>query len=104
MKDWPTSRVRIRGRWWRIVVKRLAPVKSENGWAPLHGVCCYLTKTIFLNPQFDVEQTLRHEITHACQPDLDEATVEEIEDAHVNADKVLKKLLQKVNNRVKSQK
>lgn len=102
MKQWPTSRVRIRGKWWRIVVKRLAPVKSEGGWAPLHGVCCYFTRTIFLNPQFNMQATLRHEITHACQPDLDEATVEEIEDAHINGDNALKKLLPKIINRVKS--
>jgi hypothetical protein len=36
--------------------------------------------------------TLLHEITHACQPDLDELTVEEIEEAHVNAVTVFQKL------------
>jgi hypothetical protein len=39
--------------------------------------------------------TLLHEITHACQPDLDEVTVEEIEDAHINAKKALEKLIAK---------
>ncbi len=40
-----------------------------------------------------MKATLRHEVTHACQPDLDEPTVEEIEDAHENADKVFEKLV-----------
>lgn len=48
-----------------------------------------------MNPQFDMKATLRHEITHACQPDLDEPTVEQIEDAHINADKVFEKLVAK---------
>lgn len=91
-KQWPTTRVRIRGRWWHIVVKRLAPTRQGKSYFPMHGVCCYLTKTIFLNPQFDMKATLIHEITHACQPDLDELTVEEIEAAHVNGLSALEKL------------
>lgn len=50
----------------------------------MHGLCCYLTRTILLNPQFDMKATLLHEISHACQPDLDEDTVEEVEAALVN--------------------
>ena len=90
-----SARVRIRGRWWKIVIKRLAPVKTDGAWLALHGLCNYDERAIYLNPQFDMKATLRHEITHACQPDLDEPTVEQIEDAHTNADKVLEKLLAK---------
>ena len=36
--------------------------------------------------------TLLHEVTHACQPDLDEPTVEQIEEAHINAVAVFHRL------------
>lgn len=87
-----SGRVRIRGKWWKIEIKRLAPTRRGNRWLPVHGLCNYALRTIFLNPQFDMKKTLLHEITHACQPDLDEPTVEEIEDAHVNGLSVLEKL------------
>lgn len=90
-----SARVRIRGRWWKLVIKRLAPIKKEGQWRCLHGLCNYDERTIYLNPQFDMKATLRHEITHACQPDLDELTVDQIEDAHINADKVFEKLVAK---------
>lgn len=80
-----SARVRIRGKWWKIEIKRLAPTRSAGQWVPVHGLCDYAKRTIFLNPQFNMKSTLLHEITHACQPDLDEPTVEQIEDAHVNA-------------------
>lgn len=86
------GRVRIRGKWWKIEIKRLAPVKQKEGWVSLHGLCNYSTRTIFLNPQFNMKTTLLHEVTHACQPDLDELTVEQIEEAHVNALAVFDKL------------
>jgi len=89
------ARIRIRGSWWRLVIKRLAPIKKDGQWRCLHGLCNYDERTIYLNPQFDMKATLRHEITHACQPDLDEPTVEQIEDAHINADKVFEKLVAK---------
>lgn len=87
-----TGRVRIRGRWWKIEIKRLAPTKTDGVWSSVHGLCNYDTRTITLNPQFDMQTTLLHEVTHACQPDLDELTVEQIEEAHVNAKVVFSKL------------
>jgi hypothetical protein len=87
-----SGKVRIRGKWWRIEIKRLAPAKDGDVWLPVHGLCDYSTRTIFLNPQFDMQTTLLHEVTHACQPDLDEPTVGEIEDAHVNAMKLLQNI------------
>ena len=50
-----------------------------------------------MNPQFDMQTTLLHEVTHACQPDLDELTVEQIEEAHVNAKTVFSKLVNKLD-------
>ncbi len=88
-----SGKVRIRGKWWKIEIKRLAPIKKDGHWSSLHGLCDYAQRTIYLNPQFNMKATLRHEVTHACQPDLDEPTVEEIEDAHENADKVFEKLV-----------
>lgn len=87
-----SGRVRIRGKWWKIEIKKLAPVKQAGRWLPLHGLCNYVERTIYLNPQFDMHTTLLHEVTHACQPDLDEITVEQIEEAHVNALSVFSKL------------
>jgi hypothetical protein len=87
-------RVRIRGKWWSLEIKRLAPVKRDGRWTALHGLCDFSKRTITLNPQFDMKSTLLHEVTHACQPDLDESTVEEIEDAHVNAVAGLHKILE----------
>jgi hypothetical protein len=89
-----TGKVRIRGKWWKIEIKRLPPTRKEGRWLPVHGLCDYKQKTIFLNPQFNMRCALLHEITHACQPDLDELTVEEIEDAHVNGLAVLETLWQ----------
>lgn len=86
------GRVRIRGAWWRIVIKVLAPSKVDGKWLPTHGLCHYESRTIYLNPQFDMAAALRHEVTHACQPDLDEQTVQEIEEAHLNADAVLRRI------------
>ena len=88
------GRVRIRGQWWRIEIKRLAPIRKDGQWSPLHGLCDYAKRTIYLNPQFDMQTTLVHEVTHACQPDLDEPTVEQIEEAHVNAMAVFERLCQ----------
>jgi len=90
-----STKIRIRGKWWRLEIKQLAPVKREGSWVPLYGLCNYETRVVTLNPQFDMGETLLHEITHACQPDLDEVTVEEIEDAHINAKKALEKLIAK---------
>ena len=87
-----SGRVRIRGRWWRIEIKQLAPTKINGEWQTVHGLCDYTARTIFLNPQFDMQTTLLHEVTHACQPDLDEPTVDQIEAAHVNAIAVFSKL------------
>lgn len=89
------TKIRIRGKWWYIEIKKLAPIKRDGRWSPLHGLCDYARRTITLNPQFDMKSTLLHEVTHACQPDLDEITVEEIEDAHVNAEKAFEKLIAK---------
>lgn len=89
------GRVQIRGHWWRIEIKRLAPSKGPAGWAATHGLCDYETRTIFLNPQFDLAATLLHEVTHACQPDLDEQTVLEIEVAHLDAQRALERLLKR---------
>jgi hypothetical protein len=86
------GRVRIRGQWWRLEIKRLAPIRKDGQWSPLHGLCDYAKRTIYLNPQFDMHTTLVHEVTHACQPDLDEPTVEQIEEAHVNAMAVFQKI------------
>lgn len=86
------GRVQIRGHWWRIEIKRLGPSKGPNGWAATHGMCDYETRTIYLNPQFDLRSTLLHEVTHACQPDLDEDTVEQIENAHMESSRVLARL------------
>ena len=92
-----TGRVRIRGKWWKIEIKRLAPTKIDGVWRSLHGLCKYTTRTITLNPQFNMQTTLLHEVTHACQPDLDEPTVEQIEEAHVNAKSVFSKLENKLD-------
>jgi hypothetical protein len=89
------GRVQIRGAWWRIVLKRLGPSKGAEGWAATRGLCDFSTRTIFLNPQFDLLPTLLHEVTHACQPDLDEDSVEQIEEAHVEAGRVLERLLKR---------
>lgn len=80
-----SGRVRIRGKWWQIEIKKLPPMKRDGVWGATRGLCHYEKRTIFLNPQYDMETTLLHEVTHACQPDLDEPTVEQIEDALVNA-------------------
>jgi hypothetical protein len=87
-----SGRVRIRGSWWKIEIKQLAPTKINGEWQTVHGLCDYAARVIFLNPQFDMQTTLLHEVTHACQPDLDEPTVEQIEEAHVNAMMVFKKI------------
>lgn len=87
-----SARIRIRGRWWRLVIKRLAPIRKGGSWSALHGLCNYTERTIYLNPQFNMKTTLLHEVTHACQPDLDEPTVEQIEEAHVNALAVFDKI------------
>lgn len=92
MKRKPAGRVRIRGRWWKIEIKRLAPTRRGDQWFCLHGLCDYSKRTIYLNPQFNMKTTLLHEVTHACQPDLDEPTVEQIEEAHVNALAVFDKI------------
>ena len=60
-------------------------MKRDGVWRATKGLCHYKKRTIFLNPQYNMETTLLHEVTHACQPDLDEPTVEQIEDALVNA-------------------
>lgn len=85
-------RIRIRGSWWKVIVKQLGPCKKNGKWVPTHGLCCYKKREIYLNPQFRILPTLIHEITHACQPDLDECSVEEIEDALISAFSLLKKI------------
>jgi hypothetical protein len=92
VKKKTSGRVRIRGKWWKIEIKQLPPTRKGGRWLTVHGLCNYKQRTIFLNPQFDMKSTLLHEITHACQPDLDEPTVEEIEDAYVNGLAVFEKL------------
>jgi hypothetical protein len=87
-----SGRVRIRGKWWKIEIKQLAPTRRGDRWLSLHGLCDYTNRIIFLNPQFDMRTTLLHEVTHACQPDLDELTVEQIEEAHINAMAVFQKI------------
>jgi hypothetical protein len=56
------------------------PVKEK-----IEGLCDYGTRTIYLRPGTDLPATLIHEVLHACYPDLDEDSIEQGEEALVNA-------------------
>jgi hypothetical protein len=73
------KRVRIRGKYWRILVDK-PPVKER-----IEGLCDYETRTIYLRPGTDLPATLFHEVLHACFPDLDEDSIAGAEEALVNA-------------------
>ena len=73
-----TAYIRIRGKRWRVVFQNGGDTKS-------YGWCDYDTRTITIRYSPQERETLIHEIIHACQPDLTEEAVIEIENAIVHA-------------------
>ncbi len=67
-------RVKIRGETWRIIVGRPPANKCD-------ALCCFDRKTIYIRKTADLTRCIIHEVIHACQPDLSEEAVMEIEDA-----------------------
>lgn len=57
------------------------------------GLCDFEKRVITLNPQFNLKAALLHEVAHACQPDLEENAVEEIENAYLDAIRALEHIL-----------
>jgi hypothetical protein len=73
------TRIRIRGRWWKIIVAR-PPVREA-----IEGLCDYDQKTIHIKPGTELPATLFHEVLHATYPDLDEDAIQAGEEALMNA-------------------
>ena len=76
-------RIRIRGQYWRLVVKR------PPGRVKLHGLCDYAARTIYVHPSSDIIATTIHEVLHAALPDLTEQSVSDTEEAVMNAIEVV---------------
>ena len=70
--------LRIRGKRWTVVFQ-------NGGDTNLLGWCDWINHKIVVRNTPDATETLIHEILHACQPDLSEAAVLEIETAIVHA-------------------
>ena len=87
MKSAKQSKIRIRGRWWKIIVGRC------NGMGKAEGFCVYDERTIYLKPGTDLPSTLLHEVAHAALPDINEDAVEELESAEMNALKAMELLI-----------
>jgi hypothetical protein len=73
-----TARVKIRGRWWTVRFQK-------GGDTSAYGVCKFDTREIIVRRTPESAETLIHEIIHACQPDLNEDAVLEIEAAIATA-------------------
>jgi hypothetical protein len=73
------TRIRIRGKWWKIVVAR------PPGPNVIEGLCDYDARTIYIKPKTELPATLLHEVLHATYPDLDENAIEAGEEALMNA-------------------
>ncbi len=70
-------RVKIRGKWWRIVEQN--PLKLDG--KTVRGYCDKAARIIVHDGGADMAFTIIHEVLHACLWDLDEAAVEETEEA-----------------------
>lgn len=74
--------VKIRGRRWKVKFQK-------GGDTTTYGDCDYESRTITVRQTPEARETLIHEILHACQPDLSEEAVIEIEDAITHSLNVL---------------
>lgn len=81
------ARIRIRGRWWRIIVGKC----EDMGRA--EGMCVFDDRTIYLKPGTDLPATLIHEIGHATFPDLDEDAICALEASVMNGLAAMKLLV-----------
>lgn len=79
MRNLKKAKIRIRGKWWKIIVG------SCNGMGKAEGFCVYDERTIYLKPGTDLPSTLLHEVAHAALPDINEDAIEELEAAQMNA-------------------
>lgn len=73
-----TARIKIRRKWWTIRY-------HKGGNTDAYGECHWDKREITIRKTPESAPTLIHEIIHACQPDLNEDAVLEIEDAIVKA-------------------
>ena len=73
------KRIRIRGRWWKIVTGKC------EGMGRAEGMCDFDARTIYLKPGTDLPATLIHEVAHATFPDLDEDAIIALEESVMNA-------------------
>jgi hypothetical protein len=94
-----TARLKIRGQWWRLLLRRIAPRRHGDHYLTMHGECKYSDREIIVNPQFDPERTTIHEVLHAALPDLDEITILEVETAVCDALTALRRLQPKNSSR-----
>jgi len=69
---------KIRGERWRIVFGR-PPLNKCS------ALCDYNTRTIWIRKGEDQIACMIHEVLHACLPDIEEETIEEMEQALVKA-------------------
>lgn len=72
------ARVKIRGRYWSITYQ-------NGGDTSSYGWCDFDKRRIVVRYSPEAPETLIHELIHACQPDLSEDAVIEIEAALVHA-------------------
>lgn len=81
-----STRVRIRGKWWRVVYGRAPKYKVV-------GMCDYASRTLYITRRGEPYSTAIHEALHAALPDLDEDAILATELAVVDTLKAVARLL-----------